>query len=396
MRTLFAATLLLLFATAGVAQTPRVVSEVEAKLWKERADAERDKERDLDVEILRRLLNQSLGLPNKVTALTIPLTTAYEVKGLERPQRVSSTLPPFDGLYLSGVGVVYTLHVPASFDMKLNPATHHIGLSTACARCHEGVTGGKETAHISTTIGCTTCHVGPPPDAKAATTDWDRVREELSGAKVVSASPAPKAKAERAPVCQPGDVADMVARVLHANAKNLRHLGEKDHIRVVVTFDDLPGTTAESAPATKIGFTPDELQHLTLGELHVKQQKYMEAAAAYETALARFRTTNTVVTLPANVAWDDVKLALLDLRKGVRGAYKSLATVYLQLGEVEKSKAALTLVTAFELSVKNAGEPKPLLPAKMIVTVPKAEVTRAGEYADFLKTMKVERTNFPK
>src|SRR5688572_86470 len=59
--------LLLLLPAIAAAQTPEVAAKVDAKL-----DAERAAQRNEDVEILRRLLNKAVGLPDKARVTTEP------------------------------------------------------------------------------------------------------------------------------------------------------------------------------------------------------------------------------------------------------------------------------------------------------------------------------------
>ncbi|MEO2091531.1 MAG: tetratricopeptide repeat protein [Gemmataceae bacterium] len=175
----------------------------------------------------------------------------------------------------------------------------------------------------------------------------------------------------------------------------MRHLGEKESITVVVTFDHLPGTKPTASPA-KLGLTPDEVQALTLGDLHLKQGKHAQAVEEYLKGLVRFKDT-VRLSAPANTPYKDVTAALEEMTASIRATYKSLAAAYLQLGHLEDAKQALEKDTAVrvELSAGSTGDtPKAVGPAKLILSVAKGDLA-AKDAAAFKKAVTVERVNFP-
>src|SRR5262249_28289645 len=124
------------------------------------------------------------------------------------------TVPSFDAVYLPGHGAVFTLKVPHTAGVALDPVN-------------------KTAAGIET---CLTGHksVGPAraPSAAKPSSEWDRTQAELRGAKP-AAEPKPAAGAE--PVCDPGRLTDRVVEKLWQNAKNVRHLPAGENFTVVIT-----------------------------------------------------------------------------------------------------------------------------------------------------------------
>lgn len=426
--------LLLLLPAVALAQTAEVVKKVDAKL-----DAERAAQRNEDVEILRRLLNRAAGLPDKVQvsvespARTNPndpappfsmMTDQYmpiwnermkewEARNPLKPGaiKVSSPVGPFDGVYLPGAGVVYTLHVPAGTPRTLDG--DRVGLNSSCSTCHRNQV---------------TVHTSPPlldvTKGEPTLSDWDRVKQDVRGE---PAKPADKPKADkpRAAVCEPGSLEGLIAGVLAANAKHVRHLPEKEGITVVVTFDEVkpggkptvwsvdPNALPEDVevfsgykqlpkepwtPPAKPGFTPDEVKALNLGDLHLKQGKHKEAAEAYATALARFTDKELMLSGLSKLTAEQRNAYADELQKGVRDAMKSYAKALLLADQPDKAKWALEMATGFVvLEVTPTTVPaSSTAPAKLILSVTKADVDAAKDAAAVKKAVKAERLNFPK
>jgi tetratricopeptide (TPR) repeat protein len=386
------------------AQTKEVVEEVGAKLTDLRVAARHADERNEDVEILRRLLNKSLGFPDRQMYLPDPpvsyLVSPSATSGITHGERVSQAVGPFDGVYLKGAGVVYTLRIPAGADLTFDPHTQRVGVNAGCTKCHRGITPNANAHYISFSHseyrgGCTSCHSGDlPTTAAKPLTEWEQARLALRGDKPKEPEPVKEGK-PRGVLCDPGSLAEQLTAQLSAHARNVRHLGEKESITVVVTFDDLPGPKAAGSPA-KLGLTPDEVQALTLGDLHLKQGKHAQAVEEYLKGLVRFRDT-VRLSAPANTPYKDVTAALEEMTGGIRAAYKSLAAAYLHLGHLEDAKQALEKATAVrvELGTGSTGDtPKAVGPAKLILSVAKADAA-AKDVAAFKKVLAVERVNFP-
>ncbi len=404
--------LLLLLPAVAFAQTPEVVAKVDAKL-----DAERSAQRNEDVEILRRLLNKAAGLPDKasvsVTEQPVQRTTSGQdaFRGGNAPvvmqvSRSSAAVSPFDGVYLPGAGVVFTLHVPGGVPRTLHG--DRIGLNSACNTCHKQVhepVAFTPSSWSMPNTTCTTCHSSglPTGEVTLVMSEWDRTKLDVRGEKP---KPVEKPKGDKPKaVCEPGNLQTLIAGVLAANAKNVRHLGEKEGVSVVITFDELNTVTephtAEPATGYTLGskpFNPDEVKALSLGDLHLKQGKHKEACDAYGEALARFGAKPFKVSAPATFTAEQKKQYADELQKGVRDAMKNYAKALLLADQTERAKEALDMATGFVvLEVTPISTPaKNTAPAKLILSVSKADIDIAKDAAALKKVVKAERLNFPK
>ncbi|MEO2091530.1 MAG: cytochrome c3 family protein, partial [Gemmataceae bacterium] len=162
-------------------------------------------ERAEDVEILRRLLNKSLGLDSTVAVLpdqpqawhTGSSTILNSIGGtnggvfrlqdattaLQAGQRVSQAVGPIDGVYLKGAGVVYTLRIPAGTELTYDPHTQRVGLNAGCAKCHQATAVGL-ISHTTVAAGsnCTSCHtVGEVKPGVQPASEWEQARRQLRG-----------------------------------------------------------------------------------------------------------------------------------------------------------------------------------------------------------------------
>jgi hypothetical protein len=421
MRPYLILTLLAVGAGSLRAQTPEIVKEVDANL-----NVLRAAQRNEDIEILRLLMNRSFGFTHKTemkfeptswgsSTITIPyggsMAPGSAATVFSNPYLPASTAPtrkpnqevgPFDGLYLSGAGVVYTLRIPTGVEVSYDPFAQAVGLTGSCSKCHADVSSRnadhKVAANAST---CTSCHTAGSLSGTVAAdkplTDWERARLELRGEKP-SVAPAPvKPDAERAAVCQPGSVSEQLQRLLFAYGKNVGHLPATEKITVAITFDETPGAKpAPAAPTSRMGFTPEELQKLTLGDLHLKQQKHKEALAAYREGLVRFQTPDYYLQLPIGVKGVDAVKAVDELQTRVRQLYRAIAMAQLATQDVEGAKASLELAQNFKVAIVNqTPTAKTRLPAKLIVSVAAGDLAKAADYAAFQKLAKVELQNFP-
>jgi hypothetical protein len=405
------------------AQTKEIDTQVKQDL-----NAVRSVERTEDVEVLRRILNKVLGLPNEMatTEREIPNhgrgVTASDGRfypGMDRVVTTSAPVGPFDGVYLPGHGVVYTLKVPAATGVVLDAPAKAFGLLDTCLKCHAAVP--KDT-------------VEPAASAAAPPTEWDRTRAELSGKKLPADQQPGGSKVVAATVCEPGKMTEAILTKLRENARHVRHLAPTDRVTVVVTFDGYSGSARDrytlgqtgwvaemrgdlrfnpgnayqaidpaaammmAAAPTRPGFTPEETQLLNLGDLHLRQNRPRDAAAAYEKALYRFKEPVTKVNPPANRTAPQKTELLNELQKGVRDTYRRLAQALLADNQAEKAQAALDLSRNFKVeftagAAPAAGVP---VPAKLVLGVAKADLDKAAtDPAAFKKAVTVETVGFP-
>lgn len=419
--------LLLLLPAVALAQTSEIVAKLDAKL-----DAERSAQRNEDVEILRRLLNKACGLPDKASVHTslVPTNgigdpTMGQFLGTAKDQTVVNTpVGPFDGVYLPGAGVVFTLHVPAG--TPLSAHADRVGLNSSCNTCHQTQAHAAVPASVSLS-NCTNCH-SDVPKGVAILSEWDRVKQDVRG--TPKPTDKPREDKPKAAVCEPGSLHSLVGTVLAANAKNVRHLPEKEGISVVVTFDEVkpvmsysyrtifdpvekdadgkpvfksvmePQNTDSSVGSvlTNKPFNPEELKLLNLGDLHLKQGKHAEACDAYGKGLNRFWQKPFKVSAPASLTAAQKSQYADELQKGVRDAMKSYAKALLMADQPERAKQALDMAVGFVvLEVSPISTPaSSTAPAKLIVSVSKADIDPAKDAAALKKAVKVERLNFPK
>lgn len=457
-----------LLAPAAAAQTKEIQDKVNKDL-----DTVRKAERTEDVEVLRRILNRAFHLPDKATAplgaYFNPLdnrqfqggTTGFNPNANFFPQNQlggtgihpnspyqaltsgSSTvltaapqIGPFDGVYLPGHGAVYTLRVPESVKVHLDPVSKAAGLAETCAKCHGDAP--QETA--------------PAPSAAKPATEWDRTVGELRGQKPADE---PKPAATAAVVCDPGRLTERVVGKLWGNVKHVRHLPAAERVTVVVTFDgyagpaDRPGwkvryfyepvtapdgkstryekrsylvpadapdapapvvptslpaeppaeaALAPKAPVVRSGFTPDEANQLTLGDLHLKQGKAKEAAEAYQRGLSRYRKPTLRTTTPPDLTPAQAWELVAELEKGVRDAYRRLAQAWLAAGESDKAAAALDLARTFTVQADRFDKREGVVavPAKLILSVTRADALKTeDDLTAFRKLVTVETVGFP-
>ena len=426
---------LALFAAAVVcAPAAAQTKEIDAQVKKD-LGAIRQVERTEDVEVLRRILNKVLGLPNQAvphamagacnTCHTVdltkhpgyhPNTTQFDAEFILRTQGrpvVPSphAVGPFDGVYLPGHGVVFTLKIPAGVGVALDSPAKAFGLLETCLKCHTSVP--KDA-------------VEPSPSAAKPATEWDATRAELSGQKPKD-EPKPT-NVTATPICEPGKMTEAILTKLRENAGHVRHLAPTDRVTVVVTFDGYTGSArdryvlsrsdlryapnnpyqpmdaaaammmqAGSVPA-RPGFTTEETQQLNLGDLHLKQNKPKDAAAAYEKALARFKESVAKISPPLNLTAPQKAELVTEFQKGVRDAYRRLAQAFLADNQAEKAQAALDLSRNFRVELAAGAPPVPGIPvpAKLVLGVTKADLDKAAtDPAVFKKAVTVETVGFP-
>ena len=104
------------------------------------------------------------------------------------------------------------------------------------------------------------------------------------------------------------------------------------------------------------------------------------------------------MSVAPNTPFDEFRKAIDESAESIRGMHKQVAYAYLNLGDLKKASRALDLAMNLKLeflAVKSTEKPKPKLPAKLIVSIMKADIDAAKSPADFRKVASVERNGFP-
>jgi hypothetical protein len=398
-------------------------------------------ERAEDIEVLRRILNNSLGLPNKVTgALQVWPSHQGGISGFGGVQPggfggqpggfggqglggfgggglggtaqpgpynpftgvvTQPNIGPFDGVYLAGHGVAFTLHVPEQLGFWLRPPDRAAGLTEFCTKCHATEPTSRSTLE-------------PVASGGKPASEWDRVRDELQGKKPEAKSKQPT-KESQLTVCEPGKTAHRLVAKLAQNARHVRHLPANERVTAVVTYDGMSGSSRDRQVTTlpagggssasgsrgRAGLSADEVKQFALGDLHLKQGKPREAADAYERALTRYSADVITPTFPPGLSPDQVKQMAMEYQGGIQDGYRKLAMAFLTSGDVGKAETALERARQVRVSYpaygtvagKAIGIP---VPAKLVVSVAKADLDKAGDDPTALtKAVRVELTGFP-
>jgi hypothetical protein len=334
-----------------------------------------------DVEVLRRLLATRLGAMSAISsgalqeigvekdrfpAVTlgdsVQFTNTADVMANQMFDYVAPTKSTVsgnrygvqpEGTYLKGYGVVYTVTLPAA---------HH--------------------------------RTKPQTDKPAPTplSEWERTRKELRGEKVE----APPAASE------PPSLADVILKVLAENGRHLALLEPEESITVVVTFrperpaplstfqpsagpgmmPGMPGAppaasnaigsgaagTAEQPAQIFVGGFPGfdkgppstALDYLLLGELHLKQRQFEQAAECFRQALKRQS----------------------ELPNQAPEIHRKLAEAYLGLGQLDQARTSLEAAGPSSQKPSRPKTPlsamKPELPGKLVVAGTKKLLDQVG------------------
>lgn len=426
-RTAYALLAVGLLAPTVVAQTESVAREV-AGLANQTAEAaaRQATERTEDVEVLRRILNKAVGLPDQGAVSTQTFLNygrgIATADGQFHPGTTGLTTPnhpigPFDGVYLPGHGVVYTLRVPAGAHLNLErPAVAVAGYVAGinCQLCHTGA--------VSFTSAI--------PDPHRPPSEWDQTRDALRGV-----PPPPPVAVTPQKVCEPGNVADVLTTKLAAHARRIRHLQPTERVTVVVTFDGAFGPAAvQPAPGSagrrnsslnpynpldiivaepqraggtaapsrqSIGesvFTDDERKLLAAGDLHLKNGNPAAAADAFRRALARIGTGP--VRLPADqyrALAQRLPQVLEEAKRAVADARRKAANALLAAGIADEAKvmldAALAVTIEADTRAARPAAGRLPVPAKLIVSLVRGQAEQAEDTAR--KAVTVETVGFP-
>jgi hypothetical protein len=401
-----------------------------------------------DVEVMRRILNRAVGLPNEPATLVglqstlNPMHNDFGAQNrglwggntslypLNQPSNLNQTTnyygnqaslsyklaDPFDGVYLRGHGIVYTLKIKSGDQYEVAELRRRAGLATTCSVCH-----AKEPVPAA--------KLEPQVPSQAQQTEWDRTRNDLRGLKEPAADKL-QSTVDARDICKPGKLAVALIGALAKNGRHIRHLPPAESVTLVVTLDGLYGPArvatqpldenydfgnflrsagSGSGPAAQpnnapppapqsaewlAGFSADETKLVAVGDLHVKQGKSREAAETYRKALARFG--NEVVKLSGPMSPSEVE----GVKKNVADVRKKLAQTLLAAGDLDAAKRALDAAIATKVEVGQAGE-KPAqtvpVPAKLVLTVKKSDLDQAERLsaADFRKLVIVETVGLP-
>jgi hypothetical protein len=393
-----------------------------------------------DVEVMRRILNRSVGLPNEPASLTGLQTTFNPMHndfGTNRSLSAGSTYyfgnqtpsqyklaDPFDGIYLKGHGIVYTLKVKAGEQYAVAELHRQAGLATACSVCH-----AKEPVPAA--------KLEPQVPSQAQATEWDRTRNDLRGLKE-AATDKPQSTVDPKDICKPGRLAEALISALAKNGRHVRHLAPAESVTLVVTLDGLygparvatmylneanysfdqflqnpaPSNPAAGSPPTNApptapqsvdalaGFTADETKQIALGDLHLRQNKPREATEAYRKALARIGDGVVKLSGPVNRPDYQSKPDADGVKKNVTDVRKKLAQALLAAGDLDAARKTLDVAIATKVEVGSAGE-KPAVsvpvPAKLVLAVKKADLDQAEKLssAEFHKLVTVETVGLP-
>ncbi|MFO0851627.1 MAG: hypothetical protein U0871_24155 [Gemmataceae bacterium] len=392
---------------------------------KSAADAARlrETERTEDVEVLRCILNKAFGLPDQGAVTTrVYLNSGRGITtadGQFHPGQDQAAVPnhlvgPFDGVYLPGHGVVYTLRVPAGAHLNLerpSAATPGQTVVANCQVCHAGAVSFTSAS----------------PDPHRPPSEWDQTRDALRGA-----PPPPPVAVTPQKVCEPGNAADVLATKLAAHVRRIRHLSAAERVTVVVTFDGafgpaaaqpVPGTSGRrnlsfnplntlatepqraggtaGPPRLSTGesvFTDDERKLLAAGDLHLKNGNPAAAVDSFRRALARIGTGP--VRLPADqyrTLAQRFPQVLEDAKRAVTEARRKAATALLAAGNADEAKAMLDAALAVTVEADTGAVPSAAdrlpVPAKLIVSLVRKQAEQAEDAAR--KAVTVETVGFP-
>jgi len=361
-----------------------------------------------DVEILRRLLAQKLGHGRGSSGLTL-----WDADGGGNKLSAGTmTFNADNNLDLSGSGTL------ALGDVKLSSAGHE-------ESAPEGVyLKGHGVVYTVTLTGPSpTPKARPKGQAAAPLSEWDRARKELRGEKVEAPAAAP----------EPPSLADVIVKILAENGRHFALLEPEESITVVVTFrgeKPTPATASQpSGPGGVIGGMPGEAgiaiggldrgvpvlsgipgvgrlftldnpvsgagdaplgggappggqptsaqDYVLLGDLHMKQGKYRDAATAYHQACSII-IDNAPAQDPRSKDPNKV------VQEAATPVLKKEAQAWLSAGYEAKARELLDAVATYEkgktppgAAVSAASRPS-ALPAKLIVSAPKKLLDQVG------------------
>ncbi len=384
-------------------------------------EAKEATERTEDIEVLRRILNKSLGLyltpvrfvdvTQKNNQLALPVPLSFPAGDVEMVAK--HTIAPFDGIYLKGHGVVFTLKIPTGASSPLNIGKS-FGLSETCVKCHSLDVVPKSAVEAALDV----------KEGNKPYIEWLRIQDELRGKKPTDALP----QATDVPVCEPGKLTARLTEKLFHNQHHVRNIPDSESFTVVVTYEGYVGSAQNRfelsatdlkngmAELVQFGLRLEEAQQIRLGDLHLKNEKYQEAIDAYTLALNRFTKPKTSITLgKVGQAMTSEQKAMYEqkLQDKLRLAYTNLSTAYHKLyselyltpkkpigtramEHMNKVNIAAEMATRMEIRIQNDLQSEMsgiAVPAKLIISFKRSDVTNS--LVDFKKIVKVETIGFP-
>ncbi len=389
-------------------------------------EAKESTERTEDIEVLRRILNMSLGIspkpaPASVTFFNVGSKTESHGGTVTVNPNLRTTefiarpvIAPLDGIYLKGHGVVYTMKIPVGATSSLVMGKE-FGLSETCAKCHSLDVVPK--AAVETVLNL--------KESNKPYIEWLRTQDELRG-RDTGYTPT---LATDVPICEPGKITARVTEKLFHNQHHVRHVPEGESFSIVVTYEGYPGlarnrvtTTAadakdSSAEIVDGGLHVAEAQQIRLGDLHLKNKNYDEAFQAYSSGLRRFTKPKIVIDLGAasrsmtveeNMAYEQ------KMQKMLSAAFLSQAEACAKM-KLDVSWATKyhknaqdqidsKLIFATEMSQQLTITIQPVIfspnggtgiavPTKLVLSFKRSDVTNS--LVDFKKIVQVETIGFP-
>ncbi len=285
----------------------------------------------------------------------------------------------FEGNYLKGHGISFTATVAPTEPIWFHPGSKALGVAT-CATCH-----GKPMTSAA-----------PPQPAPLSA--WEKTRLQVIG------TPPPKARpaVRIGQTCQPGNLTEAILDLLAENGHHFGQLPSNENLSVALTIrTNQPLTAAQETtdPNRPSKTLLSKVQDLkTLGELHLKQKKWNDAADTFRDAI------KIMQHVPASKNDGDAKN--FDREKEMRYLNLKLIFALTSAGRdteaeawVKKLAEGPSKVPAPEAKAKPEPVQKPILPGKLIITVSKQLLmdvhSKKITLEQFKKSAEIEAIGFP-
>jgi hypothetical protein len=428
-----------IFVLAAVALTTRAQDPVterdptKDKKGRPTAEAKAADAMAEEIEIMRRLLEKTLGGLQHAATTTAPPVNPFPYNqygpysGPITTFQTGSSMPGGWG-YPQGPTPQTSTYYPQNYWNPYNTAIPYTpGTATPERRGPEGVyLKGYGIVYTATIMLPTAPPVADAPTSAPKTlSDWDRTRLELRGEK----AEAPKPHAAK------DTIADAVLKVLATNGKHFSQLGENEQVTVALTLPrhqactachgekgktgggTSSGTSGSSPGGTSTGSSTSEPltkeeqetrnkikaakadaeKQILLGELHLKQNKWDQAAAAFEEALKHL---SVVQELVQRYGVNPRESQDFRVTADATATVGKLLQAYAALGKTDQADKTLHLLDKYRETVSveapvKAHEPaKGELPGKLVITAPKKLLDLAGSgkvtFEEFKKAATVE------
>lgn len=309
--------------------------------------------------------------------------------------RTGYAATPFEGTYLKGHGVAFTATINPSAAVVLNTPQKSLALLAGCGKCHD-------SASVKLLVE-------PPAEpAPKPMSDWDRVRQQLRGAKDEPKSPAARVRVQD--ICSPGNLTDIFLKAFAENGHNFKQLPASESLTVALS---LPGLRARPQRATGEGTSGvtalrNAEEVASLGDLHLKQQKFADASKCFTDAVRRLE--QQPLSFAPETSAETVQKTVTEANKLLRSCYAKNAQALLGLGKTAEARDALTKADGAKVislstwetkgaAPKGSGDGAIPLPAKLMISVSKKALddVHAGkiDLEQFKKLAEVQTFNFP-